>query len=81
MICKGDNGKWQPAYSSILGSTGGGRHFQPVLREVDRNGADLTFENALVGIGANAVTNLLQEFVVKKLTPHAQNNPPPTGAR
>jgi len=46
----------------------------------DRNGAELTFENALVGIGAAAVTNLLQEFVVRKLTPHAMNNPPITAA-
>jgi len=32
-----------------------------------------------IGIGATAVTNLLQEFVIRKLTPHAQN-PPITAA-
>jgi hypothetical protein len=75
VICKGDNGKWQPAYSSILGSVAAGGISNLYYAKVDRNGAELTFENALVGIGANAVTNLLQEFVVKKLTPHAQNPP------
>jgi hypothetical protein len=75
VICKGDNGKWQPAYSSILGSMAAGGISNLYYAKVDRNGAELTFENALVGIGANAVTNLLQEFVVKKLTPHAQNPP------
>lgn len=75
VICKGDNGKWQPAYSSILGSIAAGGISNLYYAKVDRNGAELTFENALVGIGANAMTNLLQEFVVKKLTPHAQNPP------
>ncbi len=80
VICKGDNGKWQPAYSSILGSLAAGGISNLYYAKVDRNGAELTFENALVGIGANAVTNLLQEFVVKKLTPHAQNQPPVAAA-
>jgi hypothetical protein len=75
VICKGDNGKWQPAYSSILGSMAAGGISNLYYAKVDRNGAELTFENALVGIGATAVSNLLQEFVVKKLTPHAQNPP------
>jgi hypothetical protein len=81
VICKGDNGKWQPAYSGILGSLAAGGISNLYYAPSDRNGAELTFENAVVGIGASAVTNLLQEFVVKKLTPHAQNNPPITGAR
>jgi Carboxypeptidase regulatory-like domain len=80
VICKGDNGKWQPAYSSILGSLAAGGLSNLYYAPSDRNGAELTFENALVGIGASAVGNLLQEFVVKRLTPHAQNNPPITGA-
>jgi hypothetical protein len=80
VICKGDNGKWQPAYSSILGSLAAGGISNLYYAPSDRNGVELTFENALVGIGASAVTNLLQEFVVKKLTPHAQNNPPVAAA-
>ena len=35
----------------------------------DRDGAGLTFENAAVGIGASAVSNLFQEFLIPKL-PH-----------
>jgi hypothetical protein len=46
----------------------------------DRNGAALMFENALVGVGANAVTNLLQEFVVRKLTPRTPTTPPVAAA-
>ena len=80
VICKGDNGKWQPAYSSILGSLAAGGISNLYYAPSDRNGVELTFENALVGIGASAVTNLLQEFVVRKLTPHAQSTPPLTAA-
>ncbi|MBV8514278.1 MAG: carboxypeptidase regulatory-like domain-containing protein [Acidobacteria bacterium] len=74
VICKGDNGKWQPAYSGILGSLAAGG-ISNLYYDKDDRGADLVLENTLIGIGASAVTNLLQEFVVKKLTPHAQNNP------
>jgi hypothetical protein len=74
VICKGDNGKWQPAYSGILGSLASGG-ISNLYYDKDDRGAALTFENTVIGIGANAVTNLLQEFVVKKLTPHAQNPP------
>ena len=79
MICKGDNGKWQPAYSAILGSLAAGGISNLYYDKEDR-GATLTVENTLIGIGASAVTNLLQEFVVKKLTPHAQNQPPVAAA-
>jgi hypothetical protein len=40
-----------------------------------RNGAGLTFENTLIGIGGSTVANLFQEFLVRKLTPHAQGKP------
>jgi carboxypeptidase family protein len=79
VICKGDNGKWQPAYSGILGSLAAGG-LSNLYYDKDDRGADLVFENTLIGIGASAVTNLLQEFVVKKLTPHAQNTPPVAAA-
>ena len=42
----------------------------------DRDGAALTFENALIGIGAAAAANLLQEFVLRKLTPNFRNHDP-----
>ena len=31
-------------------------------------GAGLTFENAAIGVGATAAANVLQEFVIRKLT-------------
>ncbi len=72
VICKGDNGHWQANYSSMLGSLAAGGISNLYYPAKDR-GAELTFENALIGTGATAVTNLLQEFVIRRLTPSASN--------
>ena len=76
VICKGDNGHWQANYSAIAGSLASGGISNLYYPEADRNGAALTFEKALIGIGSSAATNLLQEFVIRKLTPHAPNYTP-----
>jgi hypothetical protein len=75
VICKGDNRRWQPNYSSILGSLAAGGISNLYYPAADR-GADLTFENAAIGIGGSAVTNLFQEFVLRKLTPKVRNSKP-----
>lgn len=71
VICKGDNGHWQPNYSNVLGSLAAGGLSNLYYPEQDRNGAGLTFANGAIGIGATAIANLFQEFVVRKLTPKA----------
>jgi len=74
-ISKGDNGHWQFNYSSILGSLAAGGISNAYYPESDR-GAGLTFENFGIGLGATAGVNLLQEFVLRKLTPHARKSDP-----
>jgi hypothetical protein len=74
VICKGDNGHWQPGYSNILGSLAAGGISNLYYPSDDRNGAELTFENAALGIGSSAITNLLQEFVMRRFTPKANKN-------
>jgi hypothetical protein len=76
VICKGDNGHWQANYSAILGSLAAGGISNLYYPASDRNGVALTFENALIGIGASAATNLLQEFVIRRLTPNLPNYTP-----
>jgi len=71
VIRKGDNGRWQPDYSGILGGLAAGGISNLYYPAADRNGARLTFENTAIGIAGNAAGNLLQEFLLKKLTPHA----------
>jgi hypothetical protein len=74
VICKGDNGHWQANYSSILGSLAAGGISNLYYPAKNRDGAELTFENALIGIGASAAANLLQEFLIRKLTPNGPNH-------
>jgi hypothetical protein len=76
VICKGDNGRWQPNYSSILGSLAAGGISNLYYPAEDRNGAKLTFENAAIGIGTTGVFNVLEEFVVRKFVPKTSNQDP-----
>jgi hypothetical protein len=76
VICKGDNGRWQPNYSSILGNLAAGGISNLYYPADDRNGVGLTFESAAIGIGATAAANLFQEFLVRKLTPNLPHNDP-----
>jgi hypothetical protein len=73
VICKGDNKRWQANYSGIIGSLAAGGISNLYYPAQDRNGAVLTFENALIGIGESAAANILQEFVVRRLTPGASS--------
>jgi hypothetical protein len=73
VMCKGDNGRWQPNYSAIIGGLAAGGISNLYYPASDRNGAGLTFENALFGTAGSAVQNLLQEFLVRKLTPRVPN--------
>jgi hypothetical protein len=75
VICKGDNGHWQANFSAILGGLAAGGISNLYYPPSDR-GAALTFENVAIGIGASAAANLLQEFVVRKLTPNLPNHNP-----
>jgi hypothetical protein len=68
VICKGDNGHWQPNYSGIIGGLAAGGISNLYYPASDQNGASVTFENAGIGIAGGAVQNLLQEFLIRKLT-------------
>jgi hypothetical protein len=68
VICKGDNGHWQANYSNVLGNLAAGGISNLYYPAQNRNGAALTFENAAIGIGATAAANLVEEFLMRKLT-------------
>ena len=78
VICKGDNGKWQPNYSGLLGGLAAGGISNLYYPAKDRD-AGLTFQNFAIGIGAAAAANVLQEFVVKRLTPNLPERDPGSG--
>jgi len=75
VIAKGDNQRWQPNYSAILGSIASGAVSNLYYPDKDR-GTALVFENALIGTGENAVVNLFQEFVIRHFTPHLPKRDP-----
>jgi len=70
VICKGDNGRWQPDYSSIIGNFAAGGISNLYYPPNDRNGARVVLSNALIRIGETAVANIFQEFIIPKLTPN-----------
>ena len=75
VICKGDNGHWQANYSGLMGSLAAGGISNLYYPESDRD-VTITFENALIGIGATAANNVLQEFVIRKFTKNAPTYTP-----
>jgi hypothetical protein len=76
VICKGDNGHWQPNYSNVLGDLAAGGLSNLYYPKGYRSGIGLTFTNMLVALGGDAASNLLQEFVVPKVTHIPKQNPP-----
>lgn len=67
-ICRGDNGRWQPNYSFVLGNLASGAISNLYYPASDRNGAGVTVDNALIDTALGAVNALLEEFVLKRLT-------------
>jgi hypothetical protein len=74
VICKGDNGHWQPAYAAILGGLAAGGISNLYYPASDRVGVKLTVENALIGTAGSAAQNIFQEFFVRRLTPKLPKN-------
>lgn len=74
VICKGDNGRWQPNYSNVLGTLAAGG-ISNAYYPASSRGVGLTFQNAAIGIGGSAIAGVFQEFFSKKLTPHASDPP------
>jgi hypothetical protein len=69
VIARGDNGRWQPNYSHLLGNFSAAAVSNLYYPASDR-GASLVLLNGLGDIGADAVSNLFREFVLKSITSH-----------
>ena len=67
VIARGDNGRWQPNYSHLLGNFSGAAISNLYYPAADR-GASLVLLNGLANTGADAVANLFREFVLKGIT-------------
>jgi hypothetical protein len=72
VICKGDNMHWQPNYSNVAGSFAAAGISYLYYPQSDRN-AGLVVQNSLIRLGEMAFEGVLQEFVVRRFTPHLRN--------
>jgi hypothetical protein len=79
VVCRGDNGHWQPNYSGLTASVASGGISNLYYPAANRNGVTLTFENTSIGIAEYAAQNLFQEFFLRRLTPKLvhYNSPQP----
>jgi hypothetical protein len=71
VICKGDNRRWQPNYSFVLGSIAVGGI--STLYLPSNHGTSYIFQNALIRIGQGSLGGVLQEFIIPRLTPHVRH--------
>ena len=71
-ICKGDNGRLQPNYSSIGGDLATGA-ISNIYYPTGNRGPGLVFKGALISTGGRMVNGLIQEFILRRFTPSARN--------
>jgi hypothetical protein len=69
VIARGDDGRWKPNYSHVLGNFSAAAISNLYYPASDR-GASLTVLNGLAATGADAVGNLIREFVLERITSH-----------
>jgi len=68
VICKGDNGRWQPNYSNVFGNLAAGGISSFYYPNSDRHDVQVTVDNILIGVGSGAIGTLFQEFLLSHLT-------------
>jgi hypothetical protein len=68
VICKGDNGHWQPNYSNVLGNVGSGAISSLYYPNSARHDFQTSVDNIVIGIGEGSFGTLFQEFLLKHLT-------------
>ena len=71
-ICRGDNGHWQPNYSSIGGDLASGAISNAYYPSTNR-GPGLVFVNTAITTAGRMANGLIQEFLLRKLTPSGKD--------
>lgn len=75
VITKGDNKRYQPNYSAIIGSFATSGITYAYYPANDRS-AGLLVENAMIRIATGSLAGIFQEYVLRRFTSHAPPNPP-----
>jgi hypothetical protein len=66
-VCKGDNGRWQPNYSSLGGDLASGA-LQATYYPQSNRGVGVVFGGFAIGTAERELSAVLQEFVLRRLT-------------
>ena len=74
-VCKGDNGRWQPNYSSIGGDVAAGA-LSNIYYPHSNRGPGIVFGNALITTGGRMASGIVEEFVLRRFTPSARTRTP-----
>ena len=70
-VCRGDNGRRQPNYSAWGGYLASGA-ISNAFYPASNRGPGLVFSTALIDVAQSMANGVLQEFVLRKLTPTAK---------
>jgi hypothetical protein len=66
--CKGDNGRWQPNYSGMGGDLASAA-LSNAYYPASNRGARMVFGNFLLSTGERMLNGVIQEFILRRLTP------------
>jgi hypothetical protein len=70
-ICKGDDGLWQPNFSSMGGDLAAGA-ISETYNPASNRGPGLVLQGFLITSSGRMASGVIQEFILRKLTSHAQ---------
>jgi hypothetical protein len=68
VICKGDNGHWQPNYSNVLGNVGSGAISSLYYPDSAKHDFQTSADNIFIGIAEGSFGTLFQEFLLRHVT-------------
>jgi Carboxypeptidase regulatory-like domain len=75
VFCKGDNGRWQPNYSNLMGAVAAGGISSLYYPSTDRTGSELLGINTAIRVAETSFEGVLQEFLIPHLTPRFRKLP------
>lgn len=67
VVARGDNGRWQPNYSHILGNASAGA-ISTLYHPASNSAASLALDNAIIGVAGGAFQGIFREFVWPRFT-------------
>jgi hypothetical protein len=68
VICKGDNGRWQPNYSNVFGNLAAGGISSFYYPNSAKHDVQTSVDNIFIGIGEGSIGTLFQEFLLRRFT-------------